>query len=453
MKYAVFALTCCGLLPVAFWCAMNRRCFGWMAAFLFLPILIYQQTAINFLSSEWYRGTSRGMEVSLIYLVAFAILLALLFQGRKITFFPDWGSRIYLVYFGWSCLSLMNAANLEYGWLEVWKMIMMFFLFAAVYNWLCAVRDLRPLMVGLAVVLVGCMYFVARQHLSGVWQARGPFPHQNSLAVYMLMATPIYFAYYLNAAKRHGWWLFALAFLCGAGCLVRTYSRGALVCFPIALFVVFVLSIRRNFRMRQIVRLFPLVAIGLLGLLLILPRLIERFETAPKSSGDTRVEFARCAFNMMKAEPLFGVGINNWGIKINPPYPYWIGTGRRQRGGENGEDFKDGIVETVYLLVGAECGIPALLLLLVWYGYYLRSSLRLAKRLAGTSWFFLPVGLAGGLTGTYLQSALEWVLKQSTSFSEMVIFFAIISYLNGHWKELVAKEKMTKEAKGELALA
>ncbi len=441
MKYAVFALACLGLIPAAVWCAMRPRLFAWAAVFLFLPILVYQPTSINFLSSEWYRGTSRGMEVSLVYLVAFALLLALVIRGRRISFLPDWGSRLYFAYFVWSCLSLLNAANLEYAWLEIWKMLMMFAVFSAVYSWLCAVKDPRPLLVGLAVVLICSLLSVSRQHLSGIWQVRGTFPHQNSLAAYMLLASPVFFAAYLNLPHGKWWGLCTAAFVCGAGCLVRTYSRGALVCFPVALAVVFVLSVRRCFRVRQLTRLAPLVAVALLGLALMLPRLVERFETAPKSSGDTRIEFVRVALNMMKAEPLFGVGINNWGIKVNPPYPYWIGTGRRERGGENGEDFKDGIVETVYLLVGAECGLPALALLLAWFGYYLVTCFRLTRRLAGTTWFFLPVGLAGGLTGVYLQSALEWVLKQSSNFTELMIFFAVISYLNGHCRELT-------EAKG-----
>lgn len=438
MKYAVFACACLGVVPAAFACALSRRAYAVLAAALFLPILAYQSTAINFLSSEWYRGTSRGLEVSLIYLVAAVILLATLVRGRRVAFFPDAGSRLYLAYFGWSCLSLVTAANLEYAGLELWKMLMMVVLFAAVYNWLCATGDPRPLLAGLALVLVGCFLSVARQHLSGVWQARGPFPHQNSLAVYMLMAAPVFFAAYLNAPRGRAWALAAVAFVCGAGCLVRTYSRGSLACFPVALLVVLALSVRRNFRVRQLARLVPLVALGLVGLLLLLPRLVERFEKAPQSSGDTRVEFARVALNMMRAEPWVGVGINNWGVKVNPPYPYWIGTGRRERGGENGEDFKDGIVETVYLLVGAECGLPALALLLAWFGYYLVSCFRLSRQLAGTPWFFLPAGLAGGFTGVYLQSALEWVLKQSTSFSELVIFFALVSWLNGHGQELAA---------------
>ena len=431
MKYAVFALVCLGLVPAAFLCALSRRAFAWAAAFLVLPVLVYQPTSINFLSSEWYRGTARGMEVSLIYLVAAVLLLAVFFRGGRIFFFPDAGSRLYLAYFAWSCLSLVNAANREYAWLEMWKMIMMAVLFAAVYSWLRLAKDPRPLLAGLALVLVASLFSVARQHVSGVWQVRGTFPHQNSLALYMLVAAPLFFSAYLNL-PRGGWWgLSAAAFVCGAGCLVRTYSRGALVCFPPALLVVFALSARRAFRPRQLARLVPLAAAGLLALLLLLPRLVERFERAPKSSGETRVEFARCAFNMMADEPLVGVGLNNWGVKINPPYPYWIGTGRRERGGENGPDFKDGIVETVYLLVGAECGLPALALLLAWLGWYLVVCLRLAKRLAGTPLFFLPVGLAGGLAGAYLQSALEWVLKQPANFSELVILFAVLSYLNG----------------------
>ena len=44
--------------------------------------------------------------------------------------------------------------------------------------------------------------------------------------------------------------------------------------------------------------------------------------------------------------------------------------------------------------------------------------------------FWIAAGALGGLTGLYLQSTLEWVLKQSINFTELVIVFALISYLN-----------------------
>jgi O-antigen ligase len=449
MKYAIFALTCLGLVPVAFWCAVSRRSFALMAVALFLPALVYQFTSINPISFEDYRGSARGYEISLIYLVALTILLTLFLRQKRISLFPDWGAKLYFAYFAWSCLSLQNAESTLYGGAEVLKMVMMFVIFVAAYNWLCATKDPKPILLGLAAVVVGSFFLVAKEHLSGVWQVKGPFPHQNSLALYMMMAAPVFFSYYLNAAKgAKSGWLFALAFFLGSGCLVRTYSRGAIAFYPVACGLVLFLSLWRDFKIRKILRLAPLAVLGLCGFLAILPRIIMRFENAPKSSGDTRIEFARVAVNMMKDKTFFGVGLNNWGIKVNPPYTYWVGTGRRERGGEGLGDptFQDGIVETVYLLVGAECGVPGLVLMLCWYLYYLVSCLRLSKKLVGTPWFFLPVGIAGGLTGTFLQSALEWVLKQAVNFSEMMIFFAILSFLNAHWEDLVGDKSNAAKA-------
>ena len=154
--------------------------------------------------------------------------------------------------------------------------------------------------------------------------------------------------------------LYAVAFVASAGCIVRTYSRGALAMVPISFFVTFVLSFMsadHGKRIGMMMRIVPVAAIGLVGLGLMLPRIIERFSEAPEASKNTRIELALCAKEMILDEPWRGIGINNWGIKINPPYEYAELAGRNTH---RGEDFRDGIVETVYLLVGAECGLPAL---------------------------------------------------------------------------------------------
>ena len=61
-------------------------------------------------------------------------------------------------------------------------------------------------------------------------------------------------------------------------------------------------------------RIIPIAAVGMIGLGLMLPRIIERFETAPEASGNTRMELALCAKEMILDEPWRGVGMNNWGI-------------------------------------------------------------------------------------------------------------------------------------------
>ena len=121
-----------------------------------------------------------------------------------------------------------------------------------------------------------------------------------------------------------------------------------------------------------------------------------------------------------------GVGLNNWGIKINEPYEYAELAGRETG---RGEGFEDGIVETVYLLDAAECGVPALLALLAWFAWYWIECFGLAGRLKGSQLFFLPAGLCGGLAAVYVQSCFEWVLRQPMDLFCLLMCFAVVSYL------------------------
>ena len=138
---------------------------------------------------------------------------------------------------------------------------------------------------------------------------------------------------------------------------------------------------------------------------------------------------------MIQDKPLAGVGINNWSIKMQPPYIYQELASERLGYPLN----YTGIVETVYLLVMAECGVPAFAMMIIWFLWYWFSSLRLVWRLKGSSWSFVPAGLLGGLTAIYLQSCLEWVLRQQINLFLLVFLFAIVSYLNKNWEKLVAE--------------
>ena len=195
---------------------------------------------------------------------------------------------------------------------------------------------------------------------------------------------------------------------------------------PIGYGISFLFCVFQQRPRNWIIRILPIGLAGMLGLALMLPRIIERFQKAPEASGTTRVELARCAWEMIKDEPWRGVGINNWGIKINPPYEY---AERAERETGRGEDFADGIVETVYLLVCAECGIPALLAMLAWFAWYYFKCISLMKRLKNTEWFFIPAGLFGSFTIIAMQSCFEWVYRQQLNLICLVFMFAILSYL------------------------
>ena len=435
MKYLIFLITIMGVLPLGYILTMNSKFMRYAFFAVCLPVMMFNQVSINFFSHETYRGTSRGMEVSLVYLAALAMLTGMLILHRSKPLFPDAGSKIYLVYFLLCLPSLSNADNTLYSWFELWKMMMMYVVFLTTYYYLYYYRDFSIVMIGFGIVATVTFGSVVMQHIRGISQANGLFPHQNSMGMYMNLIAPIFFAYYFNANKGWKRFLFAGFFLVASAACMRTYSRGSMVCLPFGCFITAMLSLRYQFHMRKIQILLPIFLICFFGALLLLPNIIKRFENAPKESLMTRQNLAASAWSMMQDHPFAGVGLNNWGIKINPPYPYCE---YRYGNRRIAKDFKEGIVETSYLLVGAECGFFALAAFLTWLGYYYVCACKLVKQLRRSNFFFIPAGAVGGLTAIYLQSTLEWVMKQQVNFIQMMILFATLSILYKYRRDLLS---------------
>ena len=435
MKYLIFLIAFMGVLPLGYMLSLNRTSMRYAFLAVLLPVMIFNQVSINFFSHETYRGTSRGMEVSLVYLIAVALLIGMVMLYHKKPLLPDKGSRIYLIYFLLCLPSLINADNVLYSWFELWKMIMMYIVFLCAYYYLYNTRDFNTVMIGFGIVAAVTFCSVVFQHVRGIHQANGLFPHQNSMGMYMNLIAPVFFAYYFNRNKGWKRFLFAGFFLMASAACMRTYSRGAMVCLPFGCLITVLLSLRYQFHMRKIQILLPIFLVCFFGALLLLPNIIKRFENAPKESLMTRQYLAASAWNMMCDKPFAGVGLNNWGIKINPPYPYCE---YRYENKRIAKDFKEGIVETSYLLVGAECGFPALAAFLAWLGYYYVAACKLVKELRRTNLFYIPAGIVGGLTAVYLQSTLEWVMKQQVNFIQLMILFAALGILFKYRKEFAS---------------
>ena len=122
MKYAVFAVAALGTLPLAFILSVNVRWMKWAFWGMVAAMCLYQQTAINFFSNEFYRGSARGMEVSLIYLLALAIFVVLV----PLTRYVSVGSMaaalacpffaLYFFWGNWAAWALCAIAGLTVFW-------------------------------------------------------------------------------------------------------------------------------------------------------------------------------------------------------------------------------------------------------------------------------------------------------------------------------------------------
>ena len=87
MKYLIFLIAFLGVLPLGYILTLNRKFMRYAFFAVSLPVMMFNQVSINFFSHEFYRGTSRGMEVSLVYLIALAMLFGMWFLYKKKTIF------------------------------------------------------------------------------------------------------------------------------------------------------------------------------------------------------------------------------------------------------------------------------------------------------------------------------------------------------------------------------
>ena len=99
MKYVVFTLAALGVLPLAFALFLNRRWMKYAVWAMIAALTAYQGTAINFFSHEEYRGSARGMEVSVVYLIGAAIILAAVLKRKMPKLVPSTGAFFFVVYF------------------------------------------------------------------------------------------------------------------------------------------------------------------------------------------------------------------------------------------------------------------------------------------------------------------------------------------------------------------
>ncbi|MGV3526668.1 MAG: O-antigen ligase family protein [Candidatus Sericytochromatia bacterium] len=429
MKYLIFF---CMLLsgPPLLAVLLTRQRALRSAVLPLLVLLTVKTQDINFVSMEWYRGTAKGFEISLVDLLALGMLGALWLERRrfKLTPWPP-GSTLFWLYFACSALSVVNAAEPVFVGFELFKMLRMYLLFWVFSHWIQHPRELQWFLRGIAVAMLYIFYEMLNQkYRLGMWQAKGPFPHQNSLVMYVNLFNCLLFSYVLNQKRAQVlnslFWLGLLGV--GMLCTVFTFSRGGLMFLALGLGLVFAFSYTPGqISLRKTAMLMlALLACGAIGWKAS-DSISERFETAPEESMEVRQVLAIAALRMVADKPL-GVGLNQFGLKINPPYPYGDHIPRKEVRSEDEEEEKGGLVETVYLMIAAECGWHSLgLYLLLLWGFCFRA-FRLFFKARDPVYKSLALGLAAGLSATYLESCFEWVLKQSNNFYQLMLIFGLI---------------------------
>lgn len=387
--------------------------------------------SLNFVPMPQWRGTARGYAFTAVSLFAVPLFISMVLSLQyKVRWFPP-GSFFYFLYYLSVTLSGFNAVHMHQWGFEVYKMFWMYITFLAAFNYLNHSRNLYLFIYVVASTLI-ILFLVGfyQKYRMGIFQIHSTFPHQNSLCLYVELFGLLMLGVLMNERMSHI--LFFLV-LCAFGCsvllIIFTYSRGGLVLYFGGIAIVCAMSILFNgFSVRRL----TLMAIGLVVMLSVLgyalPRIIQRFTKAPEASKNTRIYLAIAARRMADDFTL-GIGANNFSEYSSARWNY---------AKENNEaHYDDGpVVETIYLLVAAECGWGGLAVLILWFLYYYFSDLISIFVLRKNPCSGIAIGLLGGLTCNYCHSTLEWSLKQCNNFAEQMIVYALIGVIAVNRKKI-----------------
>ena len=413
-----FMTALCCMVPM-----FRHLCFAGMLYFT------SRDVSMNIMPMPTWRGTARGYAFSFVYLFALPLLLSMICSLRyKVRLFPP-GIFFYLLYFLAILLSGYNAPHMHQWGFEVCKMVWMYIIFLATFNYLNNSRNLNLFIYFVCFILIYVfLYGLNQKYRQGIYQISSTVPHQNSLSLDLELFGMMVLGVLMN--EKISKILFLLCLMAfGSTCLliIFTYSRGGLVMYFFGVAVVCMISILfHGFSARRL----TLMLIGLGVMLCIvgyaLPRIITRFKKAPEASKLTRINLAIGAKRMANDYRL-GVGANNFSEFSGPFRDYMVEQYEKSSKTFLSQASPYGpIVETIYLLVAAECGWWGLGTLLLWFLYYYIVCFFNIVLLRKYPCSGISIGIFGGLTCIYLHSSLEWSLKQGNNFAEQMIVYAVI---------------------------
>jgi probable O-glycosylation ligase (exosortase A-associated) len=323
-------------------------------------------------------------DMSLI--VGIALLVGWAFKGLgRWTFgragLPTW---CLLAFFGWFTLSALFAADPVFAFgsvIERAKVVLPFLVGITLIRserWISALAWTIVLAHGYLGAEMNWSYFNGYNRA----QAEGLLGDNNSFAVSMVAAVgPAIFL----ALSTKRWWKKGLAFGCALLCIhtvLLTFSRGGILSLAITGVVMAVLMPKRP------TYLLALVLTGAIAFRLMGPEVTARFMTTFASdeqrdeSAESRIELWGDCLTVMERHPVFGVGPWHW-PRIAPEF-----------GWPEGKQ-----AHSFWMQLGAECGIPTLLFLVLFYAVTAGRSWSMARRSRGTEYEAYGLYVVSGLTG------------------------------------------------------
>jgi hypothetical protein len=433
-KYAIFFLVVLLGVPMgALGCILWRPLRHVVLVLMVWSTCIPETVGINFFSREFYRTTTRGLEVSLADLCALILLAALLTDPvRRFRWFLPLTipCLIYLgfVLISWGCVGENPAVPARallvpypvfevklYPWFEIAKFLRGFVIYLVVANYARDDTDFYVFAVALGLV-VFCMGSMGLYHryILGINRVRVSFGHANSYATYMAMmgAVMLALAIHSRGVLSGALWL-GLTGAAGIS-VILTISRGGLIAFCSGLGLVSTFVLPRYVTVKNV--LLPMVgAVAAIAILLkSLETLTGRFDADTTADMEYRGLYNQQARLMVKEHP-FGVGMGNFSALS------WVRYGEMVD-----SELTPGTPphNILYMTLG-ELGYPGVLsFALIWARFYWLALPLLLRLRTG----IVPALAAGSVVATivsHIQNFLHMTYRETPMYFMMQMFVGI----------------------------
>jgi O-antigen ligase len=418
MKWLALALALLVVVPLAARQAAAAPRFRQFLVGL-LAFDLFNPAHVNFLSDESYRGDSRGLEITTVDLLMVALFVAQRRRGVQ-------GGRprfliVRILSMVSLLLSLTGSPDVMRSLFGVWKLARMFCMFSVLATAFLELELVQSALMGLALgVASQGLLALQQKYLHHMVRSFGSQSHPNSLAMLVNLIMPVAFSLIMAGKAR---WIAVVVVVFAAMCDLFSLSRGGMLMFGLALTLVTIGSFLRGITTRKT----RIVAGVLLGSVLVLAKsaatIIQRFTEAPKESEQARVLF-NAAARAMANDHVFGVGINM--------YSFVLDHGGYADMFDVDPGDRNGIAHHIYWLTAAETGYVGLVTYLGLLAAVLLAAIREAVRPGLTG--DIALGIAAGLTVTYVQGTEEWIARQTTMSYCFWMFAAMISAFQVSWR-------------------
>ncbi|HUR45181.1 MAG TPA: hypothetical protein VMZ27_04815, partial [Candidatus Saccharimonadales bacterium] len=300
------------------------------AAFFILSActVITDRLDINFLSRQWYRGTTRGIEFSFIDILAISLLVSSILIRRNGTRRVYWPASLgfMLIYLFWQFCSVAMGDPKIFGIFEITKTIRAILVFLAAAFYIRSDREIRILVFGVccALFLEGLLSLKHRFYLH-VDRVTGTLDHANSLSMFLCLTAPLVVAT-INSkfSTWQRWFGYCCLGLAGIASLL-TFSRAGIPTFAMVVLGCTLFTMSWKLTPQKI----GIGLVVLLGMGAVVGKewhsLKARFGEASldqemdESKFENRGQYFGLAKAILKDKPL-GVGLNNWSYHVSKTY-------------------------------------------------------------------------------------------------------------------------------------